>query len=344
MEPFELVRLPTLPEAQAEVVEDPIHRAYRAGGIDLIDLMKEGVYSPERLIELRRLGDEHGRRMRTVETGDDGVRVGALVTLAQLAEEGALASAHAALAQAAGEAATPGIRNTATVGGNLLQRPRCWYFRAADLVCLKKGGAVCLAVSGDHRYHAILGGGPSYIVHPSSLACALLALDATVTVRQADGQQDGQQDGQLRMQPLAELFALPSVDPQREHTLRDGEVLLDVTLPKPAAEQRSAYVAAREKQSHDWPLVEAAVSMRLDGGVMKDVRIGLGQVAPIPWRAPEAEKVLEGQKPGVDLFARAATAATAPARPLGGNRYKIPLTQGVLRQALHAASRVPLPE
>jgi xanthine dehydrogenase YagS FAD-binding subunit len=336
MQPFELVRLPTLPRAQAEVVEDPIHRAYRAGGIDLIDLMKEGVYSPERLVELRRLEDEHGSRMRSIEATETGIRIGALVTLAQLAEPTALAPGHAALAQAAGQAATPGIRNTATVGGNLLQRPRCWYFRAADLVCLKKGGAVCLAVSGDHRYHAILGGGPSYIVHPSSLGSALVALEATVTVQQADGE--------LRTQPIEALFALPSVDPQREHTLGDGEVLLDVTLPAPPAEQRSAYVAAREKQSHDWPLAEAAVRMRIEGGKMTDVRVGLGHVAPVPWRAAEAEKVLEGQKPDPARFAEAATAATSPARPLGGNRYKIPLTQGLLRHALHAASQLPLPE
>lgn len=336
MEPFELVRLPLMPDAQAEVVEDPIHRAYRAGGIDLIDLMKEGVYSPERLIELRHVADEQGENMQWIGPADGGVRIGAMISLAFLARVDTIPAGHAALQQAARQVATPGIRAMATVGGNLLQRPRCWYFRAADLICLKKGGSVCLAVSGDHRYHAILGGGPSYIVHPSSLATALVALEATATVRQADGE--------LRVQPIEELFALPTIDPQREHTLRDGEVLLDVTLPKPGPDQRSAYVAAREKQSHDWPLAEAAVKLRVEGGVLKDVRVGLGHVAPVPWRSVEAEKILEGEKPSGDLFARAATAATAPARPLGGNRYKVPLTRGLLRKALHTAAGLPLPE
>jgi xanthine dehydrogenase YagS FAD-binding subunit len=335
MDPFELVRLPLLADAQKQVLEDPVRYVFRAGGIDLIDRMKEGVDSPERLVELRAVSDVRSR-LRSILQEKDGLQIGALVTLAELAGHGDLEGAFDAVHQAANEAATPGIRNTATVGGNLLQRPRCWYFRNAELVCLKKGGDVCLAVSGDNRYNAILGGGPSYIVHPSSLAAALMVCGATGSIQQADGQ--------LRMQPLSELFALPSVDPQREHTLKDGEVLVDVTLPRAGTGTRSAYRAAREKQSHDWPLAEAAVSMRLDGGTMTKVRVALGHVAPVPWPSPEAEKVLEGKKPSEGLFKEAAQAALGPARPLGDNRYKIPLTQGVLRHALHAASGVALPE
>ena len=155
MDPFELVRLPLLSDAQKQVLEDPIRYVFRAGGIDLLDRMKEGVDAPERLVELRAVSDSR-TRLRAISEEKDGLRIGALVTLAELAAHQKLEGPYDSIQKAASEAATPGIRNTATMGGNLLQRPRCWYYRAADLVCLKKGGDVCLAVSGDSRYHAIL--------------------------------------------------------------------------------------------------------------------------------------------------------------------------------------------
>jgi xanthine dehydrogenase YagS FAD-binding subunit len=336
MEPFELARPTTLEQAQAQVGDDPVRRVFRAGGLDLLDQMKEGVSAPDRLVDLSRATDEHALRMRAIEPGADGLRIGALVTLARLADAEELEGPSAALRDAAGQAATPNVRNGATVGGNLLQRPRCWYFRHGELLCLKKGGDICLAIGGDNRFHAILGGGPSYIVHPSSLGAALLVLEATMAIRRPDGT--------VRTGPIADLFALPTVDPRREHTLGDAEVLLEVGLPPAAAGTRSAYAAAREKQSHDWPLAEAAVRLRIDGGKLRDVRVALGHVAPIPWRSTPAESVLEGQTPDADLFARAAAAALAPARPLSGNRYKVALARGLLRQVLHRATGVPLPE
>jgi xanthine dehydrogenase YagS FAD-binding subunit len=335
MNRFTLVRLPTLAQAHARVVAAPQTRLFRAGGIDLIDRMKEGLDAPDELVELRAVGDEAGARMRGIVGKDGGWTLGTLVTLAQLAEFDDLGAAFQAVRDAADSAATPGIRNAATLGGNLLQRPRCWYYRHVDLVCLKKGGDQCLAVTGDNRYHAILGGGPSYIVHASSLACALTALDAKVTVAGAKGE---------RTIDLDQLFVLPTVDATREHALAAGEVLLSVELPAPATGQRSAYAFAKEKQSHDWPLVEAAVRCTVVGGKMKDVRVALGHVAPIPWRAREAEAALEGQAPTADAFASAAAAAVAKAKPLDHNAYKIPLAQGLLREALHHATGVPLPE
>lgn len=339
MNRFSIVRLPTLKATAARIGEAAEGaRVLRAGGIDLIDHMKEGLLAPEELVELHAVGGDEGRMLRGIELQKDGsARVGALVTLGMLAERpGLLPAGHAALARAASTAATPGIRNAATVGGNLLQRPRCWYYRHADLVCLKKGGDMCLAQTGDHRYHAILGGGPSYIVHPSSLGSALVALDARVQVLEPGGK--------ARELPIERLFVGPTVDPMREHDLRPGEILLAVHLPAPASGQRSAYAAVKEKQSQDWPLAEASVRLRLDGGVLRDVRVGLGHVAPVPWRAKEAEAVLEGQAPTAELFARAAEAATSPAKPLPGNAYKVPLVQGLLREVLHDAAGVPLPE
>lgn len=337
MNRFTIVRLPTLSDVGTRVAEHSPQRVIRAGGIDLIDHMKEGLSAPDELVELAAVGGDEGRALRRVGPEADGrLRVGALVTLAQIAEPGLLPSPFSALAEAAGHAATPGIRNAATVGGNLLQRPRCWYYRHGDMVCLKKGGDMCFAQTGDHRYHAILGGGPSYIVHPSSLAAALVALDATVEVRAVDGS--------TRTLPIEALFIGPREDPTREHDLAPGEILLAVHLPSPIAGQRSAYATAKEKQSQDWPLAEACVRLRLEGEVVRDVRVALGHVSPVPWRSKEAEAVLEGQAASAALFERAALAATGPAKPLRGNAYKVPLVQGLLREALHRAAEIPLPE
>lgn len=336
MNPFTLVRLPTLDAARERIQEEPERRAYRAGGVDLVGHLKDGLAEPDQLVDLAAIGGEEGKRMRgVVATEDGGWRIGALVTLGQLADFEELPTAYAALREAASHAATPGIRNAATAGGNLLQRPRCWYYRHPDLVCLKKGGYECLALTGDNRFNAILGGGPSYIVHASSLASPLVALDASVTIGG---------EGGLRTIPIAQLFAPPTVDPQKEHTLSAGDVLLSIELPPPLAGQRSAYHFAKEKQSHDWPLAEASVRCTVEGGVMKNVRVALGHVAPIPWRSKEAEDALDGVAPSTGAFDKAAKAALSVAKPLEGNAYKVPLTQGVLRYALHTATATKLPE
>ncbi|MBK7825481.1 FAD binding domain-containing protein [Nannocystis sp.] len=330
MQPFALIRPTTLLAARDRVHEHPRARLFRAGGVDLLDRMKEGLDAPAELIDLRTIADEKSLRGINPDPAG-GCQLGALVTLAELA---AAAELDAVLREAAGSAATPGIRNLATLGGNLLQRPRCWYYRNVDLVCLKKGGDACLAVTGENKYHAILGGGPSFIVHPSTLAAALLALDASVDIA----------GDTPRNIPLADLFVGPKQDPTREHSLGPGELLLRVVLPPAPPGRRSAYAVAKEKQSHDWPLVEAAVSLSLATGVMTQVRVVLGHVAPTPWRSREAEAVLENQAPSADLFRKAAAAALAPARPLRHNAYKLPLAQGLLREALHRAADLPLPE
>lgn len=356
MQPFALIRPKQLVRARQLVREQPEVRVFRAGGIDLLDRMKEGLDEPELLVELREVEELSASAGMTEAApllpGDDPypnfyfpdgklyAQIGALTTLAQLAAT-ALPGAEA-LTEAAGQAATPGIRNSATVGGNLLQRPRCWYFRNRELVCLKKGGDMCLAVVGDNRYHAILGGGPSFIVHPSSLGAPLLALDAVAEVqRGVPG--DGAAQLTRQLTSIADIFVGPKQDPTREHNLEPGDVLTNIWIPIFEG-MRSAYQAVREKQSHDWPLAEAAVRMRLDGELMRDVRVALGHVAPIPWNAEQAAALLEGKKPSVELFEQAAEAALAPAKPLAGNAYKVPLSKGLLREVLHRASGLPLPE
>jgi xanthine dehydrogenase YagS FAD-binding subunit len=353
MQPFALIRPKKLDRVQQLVLEKPDTRVLRAGGIDLLDRMKEGLDEPDLLIELR---DVLGSK---AEVKDDVLpllpadearaywpeapryaSIGALTTLAELAEA-SLPGADA-LMQAAGQAATPGIRNTATIGGNLLQRPRCWYFRNRELVCLKKGGDTCLALLGDNRYHAILGGGPSFIVHPSSLATALTALDATVWIHNVPNPDDEHLDYEFR--ELAKLFVTPKQDPKREHNLAPGDVVTGIWIPL-LDDMRSAYQAVKEKQSHDWPLVEAAARMCIGkDGRMTNVRVALGHVAPIPWNAPAAAQLLEGQTPDATLFAKAADAALADAKPLDGNAYKVPMSKGLLREVLHRASGLALPE
>jgi len=334
MNRFSIIRTSTVSEASTRVAADPEHRRIRAGGIDLIDLMKEGLDAPDELVELHSIGGEDGAKMRGAVGTESGWQLGSLVTLGQLAELDVLPVGYRALQQAAGMAATPGIRNAATIGGNLLQRPRCWYFRHADLVCLKKGGDICYAQTGDHRYHAILGGGPSFIVHPSSLGSPLLALGATVDISGSGG---------TRTIGIGDLFTLPTKNPTGEHTLAPGEIIVAINLPAAAAEQRSAYATAKEKQSQDWPLAEASVRATLSNGKLTDVAVALGHVAPIPWNAKEAAAVLEGQIPSKALFEKAAKAATTKARPLEKNAYKVPLVQGLVRAALHELTSIPLP-
>lgn len=330
MKTFELIRPESL--AAARTAAGPT-KPMRGAGIDLIDHLKEGLIEPEALVELRRVGGTDGAALGSATAVEGQLELGALLTLSALAEHGALRGPFAALAEAAGQAATPSIRNLATLGGNLLQRPRCWYYRDAELVCLKKGGDVCLAIAGDHRYHAILGAAPSFAVHASSLATALVALDAKVRIHGEATRELGIED----------LFVLPSEDPTREHRLAADEILTQVLLPAPPADQRSAYHAAREKQSHDWPLAEAAVSLRLEGTKITAARVALGHVAPVPWRSTQAEAALVGKVANTKTFAAAADAALSSAKPLAGNAYKVPVAKGVLMHALHAAAQVPLP-
>ena len=335
MRPFALIRPTTLAAARERALGDPAGRPFRASGVDLLDLMKGGLAAPSELIELGALRDAHGQRMRALHAGPGRATIGALVTLAEVAGAEALPPAFAALREAAGSAATPAIRGVATVGGNLLQRPRCWYLRHPELACLKKGGPRCLAEGGESKFHAILGGGPCHIVHPSSLAAALVALEASATV---------QGDGGARELDLERLFVLPRVNIAAEHALAPGEVLEALSLPPPAPGQRSVYEVAKEKRSHDWPLAEVALSVALDGGVIRGARVVLGHVAPIPWRAAALEDALAGQAPSAELFARLAPLATQGARPLAQNAYKVALVHGLVRAALHRACEVPVPE
>jgi xanthine dehydrogenase YagS FAD-binding subunit len=293
-----------------------------AGGMDLIALMKDHIVEPERVVNVKGLD-------RTIrKTPDGGLMIGAAVTLAELASHADAATRYPALVQAAAEVGTPQIRNAGTVGGNLNQRPRCWYFRNEEFHCLKKGGARCFAVEGENQYHAIFGGGPCHIVHPSSLAVPAIALNATFKVSGPAGERDV---------PAADYFQLPDRNLYGETVLAPNELLTHVMLPPPGA-ARSATYEVRFKQSHDWPLAMASVALAMKGQTVAGVRIVLGAVAPVPWRSEAAETSLAGKVVSEQTASAAAEAAVTGARPMTQNGYKVQIARTAVKRAILKAA------
>ncbi len=298
--------------------------ALKAGGVDLLDRLKEGLEAPKRVVNLRQVPGLDG----LTDDPTEGLTVGPLVTLAKLAADQTVRARYAALAQAVGGAATPQIRNMATVGGNLLQRPRCWYFRAADLACAKKGGDRCLAKEGENAYHAIFGNGLCAIVHPSAAATALVALGGRVVLQGPKGK---------RELAVEDFLRPPEEDVLRENVLAADEVLIALRLPPPAPGARSAYFKQKEKESFDWPIADVAVQLELDGKLCRKASVVLGAAAPVPYRAKGAEAALAGKSLDAATVAKAVDAALQGATPLSQNAYKVPVFKAILRRTLLAA-------
>jgi xanthine dehydrogenase YagS FAD-binding subunit len=291
--------------------------------MDLIALMKDYVASPERVVNVKTLD----RSIR--KTPDGGLRIGSAVTLVELASSADAERMYPALVQAAAEVGTPQIRNLGTVGGNLNQRPRCWYFRNEEFDCLKKGGSRCFAVDGENQYHAIFGDGPCHIVHPSSLAVPAIALDARFRIVGPAGE---------REVAAADYYQMPDRNLFGETVLAPNELLTHVILPAPGAVKSATY-EVRFKQSHDWPLAMASVALAMSGQTVRSARIIMGAVAPIPWRAPAAEAALAGKRMSEQVAMAAADAAVAGAKPMSGNAYKIQLARTAVKRALLRAAR-----
>jgi xanthine dehydrogenase YagS FAD-binding subunit len=298
-----------------------------AGGQDLLTTMKDYTSRPVRVVNLKYI-----RGLDKITLNARGLTIGALVTLSELEEHAGVRKSFPGLAEAAHSIATPQIRNLGTVGGNLCQRPRCWYFRLEEVICLKKGGSECYAASGENKYNAIIGGGPSYIVHPSDLAPMLLALGASVTVVGAKGK---------RSIPLDKFFTLPSEgNIRRENVLQNEEIITEIVVPSSPVAARSTYLKFKERESLDFALASAAVAVQLGTNrEVKAARIVLGGVAPIPWRVPAAEKFVTGKSLTPEVLAEAAKIALADARPLEKNAYKVPLAQTLVRRALAKAGQ-----
>jgi len=297
-----------------------------AGGSDLLGgVMKDwvqgkGMPYPQQIVDLTTIPELAG-----IKSGADGFHIGANTTLTDLIEHAELSQKVPLLGQAAVTVASPLIRNFGTLGGNINQRPRCWFFRGENFACYKKGGDFCYAVTGDNRYHAIIGGELCYIVHPSDTATALLALDASATV--------AGQGGATRTVKFDDFFHGPREDVLTETVLKANEVMTEVIVPTPAAGTKMAWNKLKDRQVYDFALVAVAVQFTTDGGNWKDGRITLGGVAPVPYRATVVENALKGKDIKATAKAAAAQLRTV-ARPMSLNAYKIDLAQGLIERTL----------
>jgi len=291
-----------------------------AGGTDLLGLMKDRLHTPKRVVNIKNIPELEGIRKTAA-----GLRIGALVTLDELAKSAVVKAEYTALADAAEAIPSPQIRHMGTVGGDLCQRPRCWYYRQGmGLLAMDNGHS--RIPDGDNRYHAIFGGGPAYFVNPSSLAPALIAMGAKVRLVSARGS---------REVDAARFFRTPKDEDTREIVLEPDEILTEILVP--AAVGRSATYEVRQKEALDWPLAAAAVALKMNGAVVASARIVLGHVAPVPWEAAEAGKLLAG-KPFTEAGAEAAAKmAVSGAQPLSRNAYKVTLARTAVKRALLAA-------
>ena len=289
------------------------------GGSDLLGLVKEFIVKPDVLVNLKAI-----KGLDQVTPAAGGVNIGGLITLDALGSHPLIRNQYTVLAEAAEAVATPQIRNVGTLAGNVCQRPWCWYFRNG-FPCLKNGGTTCFSIVGDNRFHAIFGGGPSYIVHPSDTAPALVVLDAKFRVMGPSGE---------RVVPAADFFVLPQQDPARENVLAADEVLAGVQLVPARPGRRSTYNKVLDREAWTHAVVSAAVVLDMDNGICQRARLVLGGVAPIPWRLPNVERLLAGHRITPELAARAGEAAIAGAQELSNNAYKVPLTKALVRRTL----------
>lgn len=317
-----------IPATPAEAVQAGAEKghAYLGGGTDLLPLMKSGLADPTGLVRLAGLAG-----FERLEVTPQGVGIGAGVTLADLCTEPLVQRALPAVAAAARAAATPLVRNRATVGGNLCQRPRCWYFRHPDYQCSKKGGDTCYAIEGENKYHAIFENTTCNIVHPSNLAPAFWVHDAVLTLLGPKGE---------RRLPIAEFWVRPEEDIRTEIALDQGEMVTRVDCTPLGPNSGSAFEEVNEKQSYDWGLVSCAVRLVLDGDKTSDCRIVVSAVAPVPLRREAAEAVLRGKVPNEAAALAAADAAIEGATPLRDNAWKVTMLKSCVKNAiLQAASR-----
>jgi xanthine dehydrogenase YagS FAD-binding subunit len=319
MQAFDLIR-PADPAAAIAAAQQP-GATFIAGGTDLLQLMKEFVETPASLVDLAGLLPD------AIESSPQGLRLGALATMTDVAAHRQVIESYPAISQALLSAASPQIRNAGTVGGNLLQRTRCNYFRDTGFGCNKREpGSGCPAIAGHNRMLAILGGSAQCIAtHPSDMPVALLALDATVVLQGPSGE---------RRVKLDDFYLLPGDTPQRETVLAPGELIVAVEVPAGVLARRSAYLKVRDRASFEFALVSAAVALDVAGGVVREARVALGGVAPRPWRAVAVEAALRGQPADPQAFAQAARLAADGAQPASRNGFKVVLAQRTVARAL----------
>lgn len=291
----------------------------KAGGIDLLDLLKEGILSTQRVVNIRTISDLHHFSFDKKR----GAVIGPLLTLRELAENSDIKRRFTALSDAADHIATPNIRNAATIGGNLLQRPRCWYFRSEDFNCLKKGGNDCPANIGENKFHAVFDNEKCSIAHPSTAAVALVALGASIELTSLKGKREIK---------LEEFFVSPSEDVLTENRLSEGELITAIIIPD--KDSKSAHIKLGEKDSFDWSTGDAAVALEMEGSICKKATIVLGAAAPTPWRAKAAEEFLKGKSIDEKTAREAGSLAVKGAKPLSQNEYKVTTLEVAAMRAL----------
>ncbi len=323
MKPFTYVNPTNEKDAVAALSPEHEKAMPLGGGQDLLARMKDYITQPDRIVNVKNALDH------TVTPQGGGLRIGAAMKMIDVAEHAEIGRLYPAVAAAAIEVGTPQIRNQGTVGGNLNQRPRCWYFRNEEFLCFKKGGNTCFSPAGENQFHAIFGGGPTFIVHPSSLAVPFVAHSATFRLLGPKGE---------RMVPAAEYFTRPNLqNVQRENVLEPNELLTHVILPPPGP-VKSGHYEVRYKTSHDWPIAFATVLLSMNGSTVQSARVVMGAVAPTPWRSQAAEQALAGKTITPETALAAAEAALRGATPLSQNAYKIQVAKTAVERAILQAA------
>ncbi len=302
-----------------QVAADGRRASFAGGGSDLLALVKDQIVTPDVIIHLTTI-----KGADRVDRSAAGLSIGGLITLDTLSRDQTVRDQYTVLAEAAGAVATPQIRNVGTLAGNVCQRPWCWYYRNG-FPCYKAGGNRCFSVAGENEFHAIFGGGPSFIVHPSDTAPALMALGATFSISGPGGD---------RRLSAPEFFTSPRQNAAKENALADDEVLIAVQIPVAKPGVRSTYKKLMDREAWTHAVVSAAVVLEMNGDVVRSARVVLGGVAPIPWRLPAVEKVLTGQKITDAVLREAGEVAVVGARPMSQNAYKVPLTRNLVRRTI----------
>jgi xanthine dehydrogenase YagS FAD-binding subunit len=287
-----------------------------AGGTDLLGCLRDGVFTAQTVVSIAGIRELAGVR----EVAGGALRIGALTSVAEVAASSLVRERYPALAQAAGSVGSPQLRNQGTIGGNLCQKPRCWYYRG-EFECLRKGGATCFAREGQNTGHCVLGGSDCFMVHPSDSAPALVAFGASVKIDGPRGE---------RTVPVEEFHMPPAKDPQRETVLERGEIVTGIEIPAPPPGCRSSYRKVRTRQSWDFALAGTALALCVESGKITRARVALSGAAPVPWRSKEAEEVLTGASVGPEIAKQAGIAAMKGAKPLAKNAYKVRLFAGLI--------------
>jgi xanthine dehydrogenase YagS FAD-binding subunit len=324
MPTFTYLKVKSLKEAITQLSSK--NARIHAGGTDLLGCLRDDIFSSDKLVSIGQI-----KALRGISQGRDGwLRIGALTSIAEIENNKTIRERYSALAQAASEVASPQLRNQGTIGGNICQKPRCWYYRG-EFHCLRKGGDTCYAYQGENQFHCIFGGQMCYIVHPSDTAPALAAFEAMVQVSGVGG---------TRLVPIARFHVPPNENVQKETILTPNEIVTEILLPPPAKGLHSSNRKVRGRRSWDFALASVALALQFEGDKIAKARVVLGGAAPVPWRSKEVEKVITGRRLDAETVNRAAAAAVKNAQPLKHNGYKIALFRGIIEEELTAMADV----